>query len=512
MAEGRPEVARLGSLAGYDAIVVGAGVVGAAIFRELCRFPLRVLLLDQLHDVGGGASRANTAILHGGFDPLPGTLMSSLNVEGLRLWSSWSRQLDVEIEWCGSLVLATDDEELAAIGDLSLRGQKAGVPTVFLLRDALLNREPNLAAEVKGGLFAPVSGLIDPFRAVIAMVGNGLANGGELALGERVLGLRKTPGGIEVQTSKRALPTSFLFNAAGVEADHLMRLAGEDWFAITPRRGQYHVLDKSIGHLVRHVLFPAPRKLGKGIVVTRTIHGNLMIGPNAEDLDKSDLPTTREGLQAVLAGAKKLIPFPFERYLVAQFSGLRAVSSTGDFHLGPAHALPGMFHAAGIKSPGLTAAPAIARKMVEMWQDSLPGAILLPGAQEDQTSPQRNIAQKADWDPAFRFPPKLSERSLGDRDHLIRKNPAYGRIVCRCEGISEGEVREAIRMQPGATDLDGLKRRCRPTTGRCQGGFCTPRLVEILAQERGVPLSSITKFGETSRLTWGDNRESSECE
>lgn len=491
----------MGSLAGYDAIVVGAGVVGAAIFRELCRFPLRVLLLDQLYDVGGGASRANTAILHGGFDPLPGTLMSSLNVEGLRLWSSWSRQLDVEVEWCGSLVLATDDEELAAIGDLCLRGQKAGVPTVFLLRDALLNREPNLSAEVKGGLFAPVSGLIDPFRAVIALVGNGLANGGVLSLGERVLGLRKIPGGIEVQTSKRTLPTRFLFNAAGVEADRLMHLAGEDWFAITPRRGQYHMLDKSIGHLVRHILFPAPRKLGKGIVVTRTIHGNLMIGPNAEDLDSSDLPTTREGLQAVLAGAKKLIPFPFERYLVAQFSGLRAVSSTGDFHLGPAHALPGMFHAAGIKSPGLTAAPAIARRLVEMWQERI-----------DLTGHKGVIAQKMDWDPTFRFPPKLSERSLGDRDRLIRENPAYGRIVCRCEGISEGEVREAIRMQPGATDLDGIKRRCRPTTGRCQGGFCTPRLVEILAQERGVPLSSITKFGEASRLTWGDNRESSGCE
>lgn len=476
-------------------------MVGAAIFRELCRFPLRVLLLDQLHDVGGGASRANTAILHGGFDPLPGTLMSSLNVEGLRLWSSWSRQLDVEVEWCGSLVLATDDEELAAIGDLCLRGRKARVPTVFLLRDALLNREPNLAAEVKGGLFAPVSGLINPFQAVIALVGNGLANGGELALGERVLGLRKIPEGIEVQTSKRTLPTRFLFNAAGVEADHLMHLAGEDWFSITPRRGQYHVLDKSIGHLVRHVLFPAPRKLGKGIVVTRTIHGNLMIGPNAEDLDESDLLTTREGLQAVLAGAKKLIPFPFERYLVAQFSGLRAVSSTGDFHLGPAHAFPGVFHAAGIKSPGLTAAPAIARRLVEMWQERM-----------DLAGHKEVIAQKMDWDPTFRFPPKLSECSLGDRDRLIRENPSYGRIVCRCEGISEGEVREAIRMQPGATDLDGIKRRCRPTTGRCQGGFCTPRLVEILAQERGAPLSSITKFGEASRLTWRDNREPSGCE
>ncbi|HHY43846.1 MAG TPA: NAD(P)/FAD-dependent oxidoreductase [Coprothermobacter sp.] len=473
----------------YDVIIIGAGIVGAAAFRELCKYDLRVLLLDSLHDVGGDASRANSAILHGGFDPQPGTLMSDLNKEGVQLWFQWTQELSIDVEWTGSLVLAFNDADIAEITRLYHNGKKVRVPVKFLGRDETLRREPVVNPEVRASLYAPVSGIIDPFQAVVALVGSGLKNGGKLMLDTEVTHLVKLPDGyIAVQTNHGELRTKVVINAAGLNAAHIMRTAGEDWFSIHPRRGQYFILDKNVGNLVRHVIFRAPTPKGKGVLVSRTTHGNLLIGPTAEDLTEPDRRTTAEGLAEVLQGAKYLVPFPYERHAIAQYAGLRAIGSVDDFVVQHSKVMEGLINAAGIKSPGLTAAPGIAHRLIELVTDLL------------------TLEEKRDFDPYFEFPPILRELPYVDRERLIKEDPTYGHMVCRCELVTEGEIKSVLRMQPAATDLDSIKRRVRATAGRCQGGFCTPRIIDILSRELNLSYDQVTKFGRNSKLVYGDNR------
>ena len=473
----------------YDVIIIGAGIVGAAAFRELCKYDLRVLLLDSLHDVGGDASRANSAILHGGFDPQPGTLMSDLNKEGVQLWFQWTQELSIDVEWTGSLVLAFNDVDIAEITRLYHNGKKVRVPVKFLGRDETLRREPVVNPEVRASLYAPVSGIIDPFQAVVALVGSGLKNGGKLMLDTEVTHLVKLPDGyIAVQTNHGELRAKVVINAAGLNAAHIMRMAGEDWFSIHPRRGQYFILDKNVGNLVRHVIFRAPTPKGKGVLVSRTTHGNLLIGPTAEDLTEPDRRTTAEGLAEVLQGAKYLVPFPYERHAIAQYAGLRTIGSVDDFVVQHSKAMEGLINAAGIKSPGLTAAPGIAHRLIELVTDLL------------------TLEEKRDFDPYFEFPPILRELPYVDRERLIKEDPTYGHMVCRCELVSEGEIKSVLRMQPAATDLDSIKRRVRATAGRCQGGFCTPRIIDILSRELNLSYDQVTKFGRISKLVYGDNR------
>jgi len=473
----------------YDVIIIGAGIVGAAAFRELCKYDLRVLLLDSLHDVGGDASRANSAILHGGFDPQPGTLMSDLNKEGVQLWFQWTQELSIDVEWTGSLVLAFNDVDIAEITRLYHNGKKVRVPVKFLGRDETLRREPVVNPEVRASLYAPVSGIIDPFQAVVALVGSGLKNGGKLVLDTEVTHLVKLPDGyIAVQTNHGELRAKVVINAAGLNAAHIMRMAGEDWFSIHPRRGQYFILDRNVGNLVRHVIFRAPTPKGKGVLVSRTTHGNLLIGPTAEDLTEPDRRTTAEGLAEVLQGAKYLVPFPYERHAIAQYAGLRAIGSVDDFVVQHSKVMEGLINAAGIKSPGLTAAPGIAHRLIELVTDLL------------------TLEEKRDFDPYFEFPPILRELPYVDRERLIKEDPTYGHMVCRCELVTEGEIKSVLRMQPAATDLDSIKRRVRATAGRCQGGFCTPRIIDILSRELNLSYDQVTKFGRNSKLVYGDNR------
>ena len=477
----------------FDVVIIGAGIVGAAAFRELCKYDLKVLLLDSLHDVGGDASRANSAILHGGFDPQPGTLMSIFNKQGVQLWFQWAQDLSIDVEWTGSLVLAFNDADIAEITRLYHNGKKVRVPVKFLGRDETLKREPVVNTEVRASLYAPVSGIIDPFQAVIGLVGNGLKNGGQLMLDTEVTNLRKSRDGyITVQTNQGELRTKVVVNAAGLNAHHIMHMAGEDWFSIHPRRGQYFILDKNVGNLVRHVVFRAPTPKGKGVLVSRTTHGNLLIGPTAEDLTEPDRRTTAEGLAEVLEGAKHLVPFPYERYAIAQYAGLRAIGSVDDFVVQHSKTMEGLVNAAGIKSPGLTAAPGIAQELVKLVADLLP------------------LEEKKNFDPYFEFPPILRELPFADREKLINEDPAYGHMVCRCELVTEGEIKSVLKMQPAASDLDGIKRRVRATAGRCQGGFCTPRIIDILSRELNLSYDQITKFGRNSKLIYGDNRRGDE--
>jgi len=271
-----------------------------------------------------------------------------------------------------------------------------------------------------------------------------------------------------------------------------MHMAGEDWFSIHPRRGQYFILDKNVGNLVRHVVFRAPTPKGKGVLVSRTTHGNLLIGPTAEDLTEPDRRTTAEGLAEVLEGAKHLVPFPYERYAIAQYAGLRAIGSVDDFVVQHSKTMEGLVNAAGIKSPGLTAAPGIAQELVKLVADLLP------------------LEEKKNFDPYFEFPPILRELPFAEREKLINEDPAYGHMVCRCELVTEGEIKSVLKMQPAASDLDGIKRRVRATAGRCQGGFCTPRIIDILSRELNLSYDQITKFGRNSKLIYGDNRRGDE--
>ncbi|NPV88196.1 NAD(P)/FAD-dependent oxidoreductase [Coprothermobacteraceae bacterium] len=488
MEESRGKSSELVSLGSWDVVVIGAGIVGAAVFRELTRYHLRVLLVDALNDVGGEASRATSAIIHAGFDPEPGTLMSQANVDGVQLWFRWSQELSIDLEWNGSLVVAFNDEEVNEITRLLHQGKNVGVPVKFLGREEVLRREPMLNPEIRAALYAPVSGIIDPFQAVVALVGNGLKNGGHVFLNARVKGLERRKDGVLVHTEKGSIQSKVVVNCAGVGAHKIMEMAGETWFTIHPRRGQYFVLDKQVGHLVRHVVFPAPTSLGKGTLVTRTTHGNLLIGPTAEDLAEPDSSTTAEGLRAVLEGAKRLVPFPFERYAITQYAGLRAMGSTGDFLVAHSKAMEGLVNVAGIKSPGFAAAPALARLAVKLVGDIV------------------RLEERSDFDTRFEFPPRMTEIPFADREGLIFEDPKYGHIVCRCEMVSEGEIVSALRMNPPAMDLDGIKRRIRATSGRCQGGFCMPRIIDILVRELGISPNRITKFGGRSFVVYGDNR------
>jgi glycerol-3-phosphate dehydrogenase len=471
-----------------DVLIIGAGIVGAAAFRELSKYKLDVLLVDANHDVGGEASRANSAILHGGFDPEPGTLMSELNREGISSWFRWSQELSVDVEWTGSLVLAFNESEINEITRLYRNGKTVRVPVKFLGREETLRREPVINPDVKASLYAPVSGIIDPFQAVVALVGNGLKNGGRLLLDTRVCALEKNNDYIAVTTNNGIINAKVVINAAGLDAHKVMEMAGENWFSIHPRRGQYMILDKNVGNLVRHVIFHAPTSKGKGVLVTRTTHGNLLIGPTAEDLTEPDKRTTAEGLATVLKAAKELVPFPFERYTIAQYAGLRAIGSTDDFLIEHSRAIEGLINAAGIKSPGLTAAPAIAKKICTLLGELLP------------------LEERADFDPYFDLPPILRELPYEDREQLIKEDHTYGHVVCRCELVSEGEIKSVLRMNPPARDLDGIKRRVRATAGRCQGGFCTSRIIDIMVRELGIPLENVTKFGGKSNIIYGDNR------
>ncbi|WP_018962614.1 NAD(P)/FAD-dependent oxidoreductase [Coprothermobacter platensis] len=471
-----------------DVLIIGAGIVGAAAFRELCRYKLNVLLVDANHDVGGDASKANSAILHGGFDPNPGTLMSKLNHDGLALWFAWSQELSVDVEWTGSLVLAFNESEINEITRLYENGKSVKIPVKFLGRDETLKREPVVNPEVKASLYAPVSGIIDPFQAVVALVGNGLKNGGRIRLDTRVEEISKRSDGIYVRTSSGLIRTKVVINAAGLYADQIMRMAGENWFSIHPRRGQYMILDKNVGNLVRHVIFRAPTSIGKGILVSRTTHGNLLIGPTAEDLDKPDKRTTAEGLATVLESAKALVPFPYERFTIAQYAGLRAIGSIDDFVVAHSRTMEGLINAAGIKSPGLTAAPGIAKELCNLVSALVP------------------LEEKANFDPYFELPPILRELPYKYREELIKGNAAFGHMVCRCELVSEGEIENALKMEPPARDLDGIKRRVRATAGRCQGGFCMPRIIDIMRKELNLPYENITKFGNKSNVIYGDNR------
>lgn len=473
-----------------DVVVIGGGIVGTAVLRELSKYDLKCILVEKEPDLAMGTTKANSAILHAGFDAPTGSLKAITNVRGNKLYHELEQELDLDIKWTGSLVAATTDEEMATLQELLERGKANGVEGLKILsREEVLQKEKNLTS-VKGALWAPSAGVCWPFGAALAFARCAVQNGAEVMRDCRVLGFIKEDGRITgIETSQGVIKTKYVVNAAGVYADEIAKLAGDESFTITPRKGEYILFDKTAcSSLVFGVVFPTPTKKSKGILVCTTTHGNTFIGPNAQDMeDKEDHAVTAEGMNEIIASARKLIPNLPMGAAITEFSGLRAVSSTGDFIIG-ASAVAGLYNAAGMQSPGLTAAPAVAEMLAEaIVKDSGAKA----KADFKAELPKKPVFNRLNWD-------KQAE--------LIKENSLYGRVICRCETITEAEIVEAIHESCGARTVDGVKRRTRAGMGRCQGGFCGPRVTQILARELNIPVPEVLKERADSHMFYEKNQ------
>ena len=470
----------------FDFVVIGAGVVGGLVCRELMKYKLSVCIVDKEDDVAMGATRANSAIVHAGFDAKEGTLKARLNVLGSEMMESVCQQLGVKYKRNGSLVVGFNDEDADTLHSLIERGKRNGVKGLsFLERNEILELEPNIGDGVKYALRAETGAIVCPYDLCMAAVGNAMDNGAELKLGFEVQKIEKVGGVYSISSANETVEAKYVINCAGVFSDEIARLVGDDSFSVRPRRGEYMLLDKECGSLVTHTVFRCPSKMGKGVLVTPTVDGNLLLGPTAEDIDdKNDTSTTADGLRRLSTLAGEQVKGIQLGKVITSFTGLRATGSTGDFIINSP--CDGFINCAGVESPGLTSAPAIATYVVEMLKEM--GAKL-----------EVNEAFDGKRRPLHYF----RELSIEEKNKIIKENPDYAHIVCRCETVSAGEIIEAIRTNPRPMSIDGIKRRTRASMGRCQGGFCTPYMVEILAREMGVRVSEITKSGGESYINVG---------
>lgn len=474
-----------------DAIVIGAGVVGGFVARELSKYELSVALVERRADVAMGATRANSAIVHAGFDAKEGSLKALLNVRGSEMMEDVARELGVKYNRCGSLVVGFNDEDKKTLNELLLRGKRNGVRELSILEgEELFKLEPNVGEGVTAALYAKTGAIICPYELCMAAVGSAMDNGAALFLNFEVTSIDKVACGYEVTAADgRKITARLVINCAGLYSDKIAALVGDTSFKITPRRGEYMLLDKACGSLVSKTIFRCPSKMGKGILVTPTVDGNLLLGPTAEDiLDKEDTDTTEKGLSKVRELASEQVRGIAFGKVITSFTGLRSTGSTGDFIINSPK--EGFINVAGIESPGLTSAPAIGEYVVELVK-----------------SLGYTLKKKENFNGKRRSSHWYKELSDEEKNELIKKEPAYGRIVCRCELITEGEIVDAIRRNPKPHDLDGVKRRTRSMMGRCQGGFCSPYIVEILARELGCDVLQVTKSGGGSYINESRTKE-----
>ena len=469
----------------FDVAIIGAGVVGAMLARELAKYQLKIVVLEKENDVAMGASRANSGIVHAGYDATPGTLKARLNVEGSAMMEGICKELGVKYKRNGSLVIGFDEEDRRGIDKLMEKATANGVEVHFLDQAGVRALEPNIGENVTCALYAPTGGIVCPYDLTIAALGNAMDNGAELRRNFPVSAIVELDGGYKISSEKDAVQARFVVNCAGLYSDEIAKMAGDDSISVHPRKGEYMLLDKECGGLVRNTIFRTPTKMGKGILVSPTVDGNLLLGPTSVDKeDKEDKDTTAEGFAEILGKAQEYVKNLPAGKVITSFCGLRAAGNTGDFII--TSPKPGFVNAAGIESPGLSASPAIAGYIAQMLQKQ--GLTLT-----------KNPAYIATRESIHRF----RDASVEEKNAIIKENPAYGRIICRCEGVTEGEILDAIRRNPGATDLDGVKRRTRAQMGRCQGGFCMPYITELLAKELGVAYEDVTKCGGKSVINVG---------
>ncbi len=494
----------------HDVVIIGAGVSGCAVARELSRYDMDVIVLERASDVCEGTSKANSGIVHAGYDAEPGTLKALLNIQGSRNMEALSKELDFPYKRNGSLVLCFGESDREKLEELLERGKKNGVGELRILeKEELFKLEPNLSQHVTAALYAPTGGIVCPFGLTIALAENACTNGVEFRLDTEVYKVEKTEGmagmkaegmegaegmeketGYRLETSQGIFEGRMVVNAAGVYADVFHNMVSAKKLHITPRKGEYCLFDKTVGNYVSHTIFQLPTKYGKGVLVTPTVHGNLLMGPTAEDTgNKEGVNTTGSGLEDVLKrGGLSVENVPAGK-IITSFAGLRAHEDGGDFIIGEPKDAEGFFDVAGIESPGLTCAPAIGGYVAEMIRK------------------RGNFPEKKNFVSKREGIPSVALADAAGRQELIGKNPAYANVVCRCELVTEGEILDAIHRPLGATTLDGIKRRTRAGMGRCQAGFCSPKTVEILARELGRDMGEISKAGGESRFLTGPDRE-----
>lgn len=475
----------------YDVVVIGAGVSGSASARELSRYDLKVCVVEMEEDVCCGTSKANSAIVHAGFDAESGSLMAKLNVEGSEMMEELSKELDFHYKRNGSLVVCIHEEEKDNLQKLYERGIKNGVKDLRIIgREELVKLEPNISDNAVAALYAPTGAIVCPFGMNIALAENAAANGVEFRFDTKVTGFEKKEDTWIVKTSKGDIETRYVVNAAGVYADVFHNMVSEKKIHITPRRGDYCLLDRSVEGYVTHTIFQLPGKFGKGVLVTPTVHGNTLVGPTAIDIeDKEGTNTTQQGIDELTQKAGDTVKNLPIRQVITSFAGLRAHEDGHEFIIEELADAKGFIDCAGIESPGLSSAPAIGKMVAGIIKD-------LTGAKEREgfIATRKGI---------------LDPKTLSKEEYaaLIQEKPEYGNIICRCEMITEGEIMDAINRPLGAKSLDGVKRRTRAGMGRCQAGFCSPRTIEILARERGVDPSEITKSGGESKIIVGINKD-----
>lgn len=466
----------------YDVVIIGAGVVGCSIARYLSRFNARIIVLEKEEDVCAGTSKANSGIVHAGFDAAPGTMMAKFNVKGCQMIKELAEPLGIVYRNNGSMVLCFEESDLPKLQELYDRGVTNGVEGLKILSGLeAREKEPAISSSVVAALWAPSAGIVCPFSLTIAMAENAADNGVEFKFLEEVQDISSHDGCYTITTSSNRFETHCVINAAGVYSDKFHIMVAEDKIHITLRRGEYVLMDKEVGDLVSSTIFQLPSKLGKGVLVTPTAHGNLLVGPNAQDIDdKEDTETTQAGTDDIRKRALLSVPnVPYNK-TITSFSGLRAHEDSGDFIIG--EACDGFFDAAGIESPGLTSAPAIGEYL------------------SDLIAEKYGLQKKENFKRTRKGFVEVAKLSNDERTKLIKEHPEYGRIVCRCENISEGEIVDAIRRVPGAKSMDGIKRRVRQGMGRCQAGFCTPKAMEILARELDIPMDQVRKNRPGSEL------------
>ena len=472
----------------YDIVIIGAGVVGGLVARKLAEYDLKIAILEKEADVALGATKANSAIVHAGFDAAEGSLKAKLNVRGSEMMEQVTRELGVKYKRNESLVVAFESER-EEVEKLVARGIANGVKGVRLVeKEELHALEPNLNDDLACALLAPTGAIVCPYELTIAAVGNAMDNGVELMLNFEVSDIERDGDRYSVKaTDGREVKTTYVINCAGLYSDKIAAMTGDCDFDVHPRRGEYMLLDKECGAFCSRTIFHTPTKMGKGILVSPTVDGNLLLGPTATDIeDKDDTKTTMDGFATIISKANDNVKnLPLNK-VITSFCGLRAVGSTGDFIIKLNN---GVVTLAGIESPGLSSAPAIAEYVAELLVN-------------DGMKAQK----KADFNPIRRSSHYFRELSMEEKNEIIKKNPRYGKIVCRCESITEGEIVEALTNNPRATDIDGVKRRTRSGMGRCQGGFCSPTVVELIAREIGVPFESVTKFGGKSIINYGKTK------
>ncbi len=474
----------------YDVAIIGAGVIGGMIARELSAYELNICLLEAENDVGRGSSSANSAVVHAGFDAKPGTLKARFNVEGSRIMKTVCEELGIKYKNIGSIVIGSGPDDLKTIKELYARGIENGVQGLYIAdKDELHRLEPGLSDDFDCALVAPTGAIVCPYELTFAAVGNAMDNGAELLLNYRVSSIGYDGNAYTIRsTDGRETTAVCVVNCAGIHSDDVARMIGDDSFTITPRRGEYILLDKAEGNACSHTIFRTPTKMGKGILITPTVDDTLLLGPTSEDIeDKEDKSVTRHGLDRILSQVKPEMPRVNTGAVIRSFCGLRAVGSTGDFIINNPS---GRFvNVAAIESPGLTSAPAIGRYVTEIIGQLL--GELKP--RDGYIRTRRSLHWFRDLTPA-------------EKTELIAREPAYGRIICRCESVTEGEIIYAITAKPAARDLDGVKRRTRTQMGHCQGGFCSPFIARILTEGLNVPLDSITKRGGGSYILAGKTK------